>query len=110
MWFVLSWFPNEEAAPHPKAIKKVCVQVDERTTDDPSKIPVYQELGSPEGWYRDGSNHRVENGHIKRDFDVEAWCLEVNTLQELLNIVTTYGHIEVTDSGGQYKLELSPFD
>jgi len=46
------------------------VYVDERIVDDPKKINAY---GHTEAWwYGEGTNHRVENGHIKRDLEPEA--------------------------------------
>lgn len=79
--------------PCKEARKEAFVRVDERTVDDPRKIPVY--IDSDGGWYNDGRNHRVENGHIKRDFDDEHFVIEINSLDELMEFVKKYGRIVV---------------
>ena len=64
------------------------VRTDERTTDDPMKN---KHIGP--AWYRNGENHRVENGHIKRDFKEKNWFVEISKLEELLKFVEQKGTI-----------------
>ena len=78
--------------PCKEARQESVIRVDERTTDDPKKIPL-SERESPNWWYESGKNHRVENGHIKRDFDDTAWVVDVNTLEELLKLRRKYGDL-----------------
>ena len=77
-----------ENPPIPGAKWEPYTRVDQRSTNDPAKIPwaVERNLGS-DWWYQDGRNHRVlANGNIARDFDGETWLLEITTLDELLDI------------------------
>ena len=55
-----------------------------RTVDDPSKLNEKEER---ENWYKEGENHRVENGCIKRDFVSEEIVITINSLEELDNIL-----------------------
>ena len=57
-------------APCQGAEKRFIRYVDERTVDDPKKISGYGH--TEDWWYSKGKNHRVENGHIKRDLEPEA--------------------------------------
>ena len=53
--------------PCEEAVKEILTDVDERTIDDPMKNKLIGER-----WYTEEGyfNHRVENGHIKRDLVV----------------------------------------
>lgn len=82
MKFQLTKTSSYEGKPHRKAKKEKIVRIDERTTDDPSKIPSGGHTS--DWWYKDGRNHRVENGRIKRDFDAEIWVIEINSLEDLI--------------------------
>jgi hypothetical protein len=81
----------DDGQPCDEAFLRDIIRVDERTAGDPALIPAYK--NSPEKWYTDGTNHRVENGHIKRDFVVSEWCVEIDSLQELLAFVSRNGQI-----------------
>jgi hypothetical protein len=68
------WEPT--TAPCQGAEKKLVVSVDERIVDDPKKIGAYGHTDA--WWYGRGTNHRVENGHIKRDIGVnEVYVLKI---------------------------------
>jgi hypothetical protein len=71
------------------AVLEDCAYVDVRTVDCPTKILAYQ--GNPEKakyeWYKKGKNHRVENGFIKRDLDDKAWFIEINSLEEMVELM-----------------------
>ena len=82
-----SLYGADDRAPHERAYKKAYIRVDERTTDDPEKIP--HEGGGR--WYKSGRNHRVENGHIMRDYDDEAWFIEIKDLDDLIQFTKTLG-------------------
>lgn len=53
--------------PCKEAIKETYIRIDDRTTDDPAKIPAAH--GESNWWYEEGKNHRIEHGRIMRDFD-----------------------------------------
>jgi len=48
-----------------------------------------------EWWFSKGKNHRVEHGNIRRDFDDEAWFVEINDLDELMKFQEKYGQIVI---------------
>jgi len=87
---------DDETPPCKEAYRRAYARVDERTVDDPKKISVFK--GRPERWYSEGKNHRVERGHIKRDFDDEAWFIEVKDLDALNALHKKYGDIIILDS------------
>ena len=78
-----------EERPVEGAYKKEFIRVDERSADAPEKIPFYE--GNASLWYDKGTNHRVENGHIKRDFKEFAWFIEIDSLGELLEFLARNG-------------------
>lgn len=70
--------------------------VDERTVADPEQLPFPTPRGhssKTEYWLSEGTNHRVEDGHIKRDKPLPeeywyCWILDLNELSELLAFVS----------------------
>lgn len=95
MWYVISRTSQHgdiETPPHPRAVFRehgVAYRRDERTTDDPAKIPSAK--GQSAWWYAEGVNHRIENGNIVRDMPVtrtKVWMIEVNSLDELNDIAS----------------------
>jgi hypothetical protein len=71
------------------ATEQPCIWLDQRTTDDPAKIPSAK--GERDWWYADGSNHRLlENGNICRDFPTTRWFVEFEELVELLSFLYVY--------------------
>lgn len=84
-----------EGKPCDEAISMTTVRIDERGVDDPAKIRAYYGENT-DWWYSNGRNHRVENGHIKRDFDDEAWYVEISSLDELMKFIDKYGCIVVS--------------
>lgn len=93
MWIIArrtsEW--DDDVSPHPKAVRRphgLLYRRDERNTDDPSKVPAYG--GATAWWYQEGTNHRIEDGHIVRERVLEgdellAWMLDIESLQELLD-------------------------
>ena len=67
---------SDTEPPHPRAYKADRVYVDERTVDDPAKLRCKHD------WYERGKNHRVEDGHIKRDLTHAVWCISVIDLMQ----------------------------
>lgn len=70
------------------AYREAYVRIDERTVDDPAKLSSFS--GKTGWWYSNGINHRVENGHIKRDFPATDWFIDVD---DLLAFVQKHGKI-----------------
>ena len=88
---------NEEIKPCEECRQITITCIDERTTDDPSKIPGCK--NNPNIWYEQQGyfNHRVENGHIKRDYLKKVWVVEINSLEQLHEFVNKYGAIVFGD-------------
>lgn len=76
---------NDDKKPCDAAFKENYTRIDERVIDDPSKN-IYTK-----DWYEHGTNHRVENGHIKRDFVDEGWFIEIPSLAELVQFIEDNG-------------------
>lgn len=65
---------NDSKTPPCKgAYRKAYTYIDERTVDDPEK-------SGDSHWYTDGTNHRVEDGHAKRDLVRNGWFIKINNL------------------------------
>lgn len=94
MWFRINKASDVYEKPHNKAIMKKGYIVDERIVDNPEKLGIRIER---ENWYKRGVNHRVENGHIKRDLEIEDWYIEINFLHELMKLIEDCGHRLVID-------------
>ena len=82
---------DSDVAPCEEAKRIKVVRVDERTTDDPAKIP--SNKGQSEWWYKEGRNHRVENGRIRRDFDDKAWVVTIKSLDALAAFNRKHGNL-----------------
>lgn len=85
---------NDEEKPCEEAIKDKYIRVDERTIDSPEKFNHKYER---DNWFSEGTNHRIDNGHIKRDFEDEDWFIEINTLDDLIKFQQKYGDIIIQD-------------
>jgi hypothetical protein len=86
-----------DVKPCSEAKQEKYTRVDERSTDDPAKIPAMR--GKPaDWWFADGTNHRIENGHIKRDFEDTAWFIKINTLAQLIEFIEKYDQVIVSKS------------
>lgn len=83
MKFMVSRTSNwdAEVSPCEEAHREEYTSIDERTTDDPSFEPT---------WYDHGTNHRVEDGHIKRDFSDVGWFVELDSLEALMEFRDKY--------------------
>jgi hypothetical protein len=69
------------------SFKEKYIRIDERSINDPSKNKFMK------NWYDEGNNHRVENGHIKRDFVEEGWFVEIATLLKFIQFSNNNGPI-----------------
>lgn len=85
MKFKITNFYTDDS-PHPKAFKEKYYYIDERSVDSPAKIPWSIRHNDISWWYNDGFNHRVENEHIKREFEYERWCINIENLEELMSL------------------------
>ncbi len=86
----------DDDPPCEDAVRFPCVRVDERTTDDPSKIKAHE--GDTDWWTNEGRNHRIEDGHIKRDFDGADWYVEIENLEALIAFGEKYGALVLRPS------------
>lgn len=75
--------------PCDRAVQETYDRRDERSVADPKEVPYYK--GQSAWWYAEGSNHRVEGGHIVRDMPDQGWFLELDTLEALLDHLRLYG-------------------
>lgn len=84
-----------EAPPVEGAFLGEVMRVDTRTVDDPAKLKY-----AADTWYKNGTNHRVENGKIKRDlgFD-QVWMVEISTLEELMNLIARTDRQQIVMDG-----------
>jgi hypothetical protein len=89
-----------DTPPCDEAFRQNVVKVDVRTTNSPMKIPAYKgrSQAAVDMWYGEGTNHRVESGQIKRDFVELAWCVNIDTLDELMALYRKYGSIIIEPS------------
>lgn len=78
-----------------EAVKEKCISIDERTVNSPDKLNFKYDR---ENWFTEGTNHRIEDGHIKRDIEDEDWFIEVNTLEDLIEFQEKYGDIIIQKS------------
>lgn len=86
---------GDDQKPCEEAVKEILTAVDERIIDDPMKNKLIGER-----WYTEEGyfNHRVENGHIKRDYKKSAYTIELESLEDLQNFVDKYGDVIIERS------------
>lgn len=94
------WGENQ---PCEEAFKGKYIYVDERSVDDASKLK-YRDAQND--WYSNGSNHRIENGHIKRDFMQDGWMIKVNSIKQLIDFVSKYGDVVISTHFGTPEIEI----
>lgn len=84
---------DSSTPPYEGAERIRVIYVDERIVDDPAKITAYG--GSTDWWYKEGTNHRVVNGRIRRDMHTNyVWALRIPDLIEFCKVV---GHPLILD-------------
>jgi hypothetical protein len=91
---------DEEISPCDGAFRDKFTWTDVRVFDDPAKIPAY--ASRPDAWYGYGTNHRVVNGRIMRDYEQEDWFIEIADLPALVEFMNTNGRLVLmpVDEGG----------
>ena len=97
-----------EGKPIKEAIQKESTIIDIRTC---KKFKEILEI-DPE-WLKVGTNHRKENGYIKRDLDKRnIWTIKIDNLEQLINLINKYGSIviEAIDGETDYNYELEIYD
>ena len=99
---------DDDVSPCEEAIRENCTLIDERVVDDPKKIPANN--GTDGGWYDGGTNHRVENGRIRRDFPDHRWVVEIKDLDELMAFSIKYGELIIGESWNTKNLSLEIYD
>ena len=80
----------EDEKPFENCIPIKLTIVEVRTLHSPEEFDAI--FASREGkWLENGTNHRIDsNGYINRDIGVrEAWGIEINSLEELMNFKNT---------------------
>jgi len=77
---------------------------DERTVCDPAEVGMYR--GQTEWWYKHGFNHRIENGHIKRDIEEEGWTLELVSLEDVISLCRRVGHSLIVNTVPCLEIEI----
>lgn len=90
MEFMVRRTSEHDSKPCKEAYQKSYTRIDERTVNDPMKNP---HIGAE--WYTKGSNHRVERGHIKRDFEATGWFIQFDTLDDLMKFGEKYGSLVI---------------
>jgi hypothetical protein len=93
---------SEKSPPLPECQKELVIRRDTRTASRPEDIPAHR--GQPsDWWYKNGKNHRVEDGCIVRDFDDEVWVLEVRSLEDLVAISKRESGSLIIGGGSQHR-------
>ncbi len=75
------------------------VYIDIRYVSDPSLLNYKPDRDE---WYTTGSNHRVINGNIARDFEREFYAIELDSLQDLIDFQNKYYVNAGISSGSNY--------
>jgi hypothetical protein len=92
-----------EDRPCEEAYSREYMFVDERTVDAPEKLKY---RNAAEDWISHGENHRVENGHIKRDFRKDGWFIDFDSLPELCAFIDKYGEVIIMRRGNIMAIEI----
>lgn len=97
MKFEIRKYSEWKEKPCENAIKETYSVIDTRSVNDPYKIWSTEEEVQ-KFWYGNGTNHRVENGKIKRDLEEEFyWVIEINNIEELIELQEKYGEIAINE-------------
>lgn len=82
---------HEEYKPHEKCIPITLTRVDRRKFRTPEEHD--EKIGAIYGnWFSLGSNHRITEDGIARDMEKrQAWAIEINSLEELMNFKDEVG-------------------
>lgn len=87
-----------EEPPVPGARKEEVVQVDLRT------VSASEHLRNTHHWYESGTNHRLIDGCIARDFTDERWVIEID---DLVGFIKEHGSCIVSvDPNGMLDIKI----
>lgn len=81
----------DDPAPCKGAFRETYISLDVRTVNDPAKLKI-----GGDDWYKLGANHRVEHGCIVREFEREAWFIEIADLDALIKFYQENGNLVIT--------------
>ena len=96
-----------EDKPCEEAYQKQIIYTDERNIPDPMEnLLIGKSWYTDKGWF----NHRVENGHIKRDKYVDVWMIEIKDQEELLKFIDKYGDIVIQKDESYHSYEIEIYD
>ena len=89
-----------------EAFEQEVILTDERTVNCPQML-VYS--CQRETWFTDPKyfNHRVEKGHIKRDYKEKRWVIEFTNLKELMKFINKYTEVVI---GKTFNCKEIPFE
>lgn len=105
MKFYVSRTSMWDGKPCEEAFQEKYVRVDKRTVNNPKKL----KCSDSETWYMEGTNHRVVNGRIARDFEATGWFINIDSLADLMKFIKKYGDIAITTfvyNDAYYNLEI----
>lgn len=94
---------SDGTKPCDEAIQMPYTRIDVRSADDPCTIPAFK-AKDPFWWYGSGSNHRVVNGQIMRDFPDEEWFVEIESLESMMAFHEKYGEIVIGRHADNYTI------
>lgn len=87
MIFLITRTSDWDTKPCDEAFEMDYTRIDERIIDDPFIIS----CDPQRDWYGVGRNHRVENGHLKRDITSKRWFVEFIDFGGLVAFTRKYG-------------------
>ena len=88
---------DDEEQPVKGAVREACLWVDRRTFKTPEE---HDRRGMPTPWASKGKNHRLTDDGIERDFDHEAWFIDIPDIEELMTLAKREGELVVSPSEG----------
>ncbi len=87
----------QDQCPCEGAERRSIARIDRRIVDDPAKVPAF--IGQRDWWFKEGTNHRIENGGIARDMgSTEVWMMDV---ADVWDFVRKHGDciVSINDDG-----------
>lgn len=89
--------------PCEEAVECMYDRTDERIVGSPFEM---RNADGGNHWYERGFNHRVDDGHIKRDIKETGYEIEINSLDELKDFISKYGSIIIEKEDNYMYLEI----
>jgi len=75
---------KDNTRPCEEAYKVETLDIDIRNCNNPRKIPSHKDMDDS-WWYKNGTNHRVENGKICRDIGwSKKWAVKIDNLVDFI--------------------------